>query len=602
MIALFGPLLLTLAAAAPSATLQSAPHDPQVAAARALFERNIRAIQERDREAYLDCYLRSPELVRTGPEGMQFGWQELAAGTPPTGSEDWPRELVARDLRLRWIREGVVYGTYRYRTDFGGTIGEGLSERLFVETGSGWRIALTTAFGAPEGVPAPPLALVGATLWDGAGNEVEDAVIVTRDGKIESVGPRATTPVPAGIDVIDLTGRFVMPGLIDTHVHYSQTGWADGRPDAYDARADFPYAAVIAEQERFPERLHRAFLASGVTAVFDVGGFPWTRRLGEATEHSSQAPHVVAAGPLLTTWIPDILMLPDQQQFVLVEADELEAARDAVRSHAAAGSAAIKVWFIVRAPEDVDRNAELLHAIGDEARKLDLPLVVHATQLEAARLAVEAGASLLVHSVSDAAVDEDFVEKAVASGVAYCPTLVVSHGYRYLYAREVPEVVRAGLDWVHPSIRARIERTTQLPPDRRFTPERLAAMAEREARTDALMAANLLALHRAGVPIVLGTDAGNPLTLHGPSVFHEAEAMQAAGLSATEVLECATRKAAAALGRGDDLGQLAAGRVADLLVLERDPRLDVVHLRSLSQVMRAGALQRRETINPAGME
>ena len=84
--------------------------------------------------------------------------------------------------------------------------------------------------------------------------------------------------------------------------------------------------------------------------------------------------------------------------------------------------------------------------------------------------------------------------------------------------------------------------------------------------------------------------------------FREAEAMQAAGLSATEVLECATRKAAAALGRGDDLGQLAAGRVADLLVLERDPRLDVVHLRSLSQVMRAGALQRRETINPAGME
>ena len=603
MISLLSISLVAFGLAQANAVRPNSPDDAQVAAARALFERNIAAIQERDRDAYLSCYLQSDGLVRTGPEGMQFGWEELAAGTAPSKSDEWPRELVARDLRLSWVRDGLVYGTYRYRTDFDGTIVEGISERVFVETPEGWRIAVTTAFAAPDGLPAPPLALVGATLWDGQGSApIEDAVIVTRAGRIESVGPRSTTPIPAGVEVIDLAGKFVIPGLVDTHVHYSQTGWVDGRPDSYDVRADFPYAELVAQLEREPERLHRAFLASGVTAVFDVGGFPWSRRLGEATENSSQAPHVVAAGPLLATWVPEILRLPDQQQFVLIEAEEIEAAREAVRSHAAAGSQAIKIWLIVRSPDDVERNRDLILAIGEEPAAVGLPLIVHATELEAARLAIEAGASLLVHSVQDATVDEDFIAKAVESGVAYCPTLIVAKGYLSIYRREVPERVRVGLDWVHPTIRERVERTLELPVDRRFTPERLDAMADRQAATEAIMAENLRRLKQAGVTIVLGTDAGNPLTLHGPSIFREAEAMQAAGLSATEVLESATRDAADALGRGEDLGVIAAGRIADLLVLARDPCADVQHLRSLQLVMRAGTLQRRETINPAGMK
>lgn len=570
-------------------------------AARELFERNIRAIQGKDRDAYLGCYLQSEGLVRTGPTGMQFGWEDLAAGTAPSKSDEWPRELVARDLKLRWIGAGLVYGTYRYRTDFDGTIVEGISERLFAETPDGWRIAVTTAFGAEAGVPAPPIALVGATLLDGTGvAAIEDSVVIARDGSIESVGTKEQVPIPAGVDVIDLGGKFITPGLIDSHVHYSQTGWVDGRPDAFDARADFPYAKTIAELEAHPERLHRAFLASGVTAVFDVGGYPWTRRLGATAENSSQAPHVVAAGPLLTTWIPEILMLPDRQQFVLVS--EAAGAQEVVRSHAASGSDAIKVWFIVRSPGDVEANREMMFAIAEQARQVNLPLIVHATQLEAARLAVEVGAQLLVHSVEDQPVDDDFIQKALEAGTAYCPTLIVGQGYLHLYAREIPEVVQRGLEWIHPSIRNRIEQTPALPADRRFTPARLEAMAEQGQAKFQLMSANLLKLHRAGVPIVLGTDAGNPLTLHGPSIYREAQAMQAAGLSAEEVLVTATSLAARALGRGADLGVIAPGRVADLLVLDRDPREDVANWRSMTHVMRAGTLQRRETIHPAGAE
>ena len=130
-------------------------------------------------------------------------------------------------------------------------------------------------------------------------------MVLTREGRIVAAGSRASTPVPGDVEVVDLSGRFIVPGLVDTHVHYSQTGWADGRPDALDVRDEYPYPQVAAELERQPQRLHRAFLAAGVTAVFDVGGFPWTRRLGPAAEDDPLAPHVVAAGPLLATWVPD---------------------------------------------------------------------------------------------------------------------------------------------------------------------------------------------------------------------------------------------------------------------------------------------------------
>ena len=112
------------------------------------------------------------------------------------------------------------------------------------------------------------------------------------------------------------------------------------------------------------------------------------------------------------------------------------------------------------------------------------------------------------------------------------------------------------------------------------------------------MYANLLRLHQAGVPIVMGTDAGNPLTLHGPSVFPELEAMQAAGLTPAETLVCATSKAAAVLGRSEDLGRIEAGFIADLVVLESDPTADIANVRSITHVVRGGALHTREQLVP----
>ena len=118
--------------------------------ARALFEANIDAIHKRDRERYLASYLHSRTLARNGPGGLELGYENWSALRDST----WPDTLVARNLRVLPISPGVVYGTYCYTVTEHDTTSSGVSERIFVKTPEGWRIAVTTAFGLPAGAPA----------------------------------------------------------------------------------------------------------------------------------------------------------------------------------------------------------------------------------------------------------------------------------------------------------------------------------------------------------------------------------------------------------------------------------------------------------------
>src|SRR5262249_35896366 len=210
----------------------------------------------------------------------------------------WPDSLIATHLRLVPVRPGVVYGTYRYRVTQHGVTSLGTSERLFVRTPGGWKIAVSTAFGAPAGTAPPALAWTGGTLIDGTGAApVPNAVVVIRNGRIACAGTHDHCATAAAADVpdtMDLAGHFIIPGLIDAHVHFSQTGWVDGRPDALDLRAKYPYEQVEKRLREHPEVFQRAWLASGVTSVFDVGGFAWTVAMARAAETNTDAPHVAA--------------------------------------------------------------------------------------------------------------------------------------------------------------------------------------------------------------------------------------------------------------------------------------------------------------------
>jgi imidazolonepropionase-like amidohydrolase len=109
------------------------------------------------------------------------------------------------------------------------------------------------------------------------------------------------------------------------------------------------------------------------------------------------------------------------------------------------------------------------------------------------------------------------------------------------------------------------------------------------------MQENLRRVHAAGIPVAMGTDAGNPLTLHGASVYREMEAMAAAGMSPMDVLVASTRNAATAMGR-DSIGTLRVGMAADLVVLDADPLADVRNLRAVRLVARGGEVWTRREL------
>jgi imidazolonepropionase-like amidohydrolase len=245
-------------------------------------------------------------------------------------------------------------------------------------------------------------------------------------------------------------------------------------------------------------------------------------------------------------------------------------------------------------PPDTTRMSALVHAAGDEARKVGLPLIVHATGLWEAKDALRAGARVLVHSVTSAPVDDEFLTLARRQGTIYVPTLTVPDGYRQVAARRFARD-RQPLACVDPATRAKALATDTVALARRPSDSALAARTARTARSLAEAQANLKRVHDAGIPIALGTDAGNPLTLHGASVFMELEAMQASGLAPRDVLAAATANAARALGL-DSAGTVAPGSVADLVVLDADPLVDIRNVRDIALVVRRGEIYTRHEL------
>lgn len=445
---------------------------------------------------------------------------------------------------------------------------------------------------APEA--APTVALVGATILDGTGAaEIANGVLLYAGDTIRCVGTRAACPIPERAAVRDVAGKYLTPGLIDAHVHFSQTGWLDGRPDGLDVRERYPYGEVIAELRANPSRWFASYLCAGVTGVFDVGGFRWTIAMARAAERDPAAPHVRASGPLISHVGPEALRTPgDGSQFILLTSSE--AGRAGVRELAELGAAAVKIWYL-SPPDSMWSEIETRYrAVADEARTVGLPFIVHATDLRAAKVAVDAGAFMLVHSVDDQPVDEAFLTLMAEHGTIYGPTLLVERNW----GRAVVAAVSGDTVPVYEDPRGCVDEWTEekldtapglrdLVLDEGITPEMIAAGRERSLRRREVMAENLRRVHAAGIPIVLATDAGNPLTLHGVSVHDELAAMEEAGIPPADLVTIATRNGARAMGRAD-LGTLAPGQVADILVLSRDPRESSAAFRAIDAIVHRG--------------
>lgn len=452
-------------------------------------------------------------------------------------------------------------------------------------------VLLSASISSSASAQSPDIALVGGTFVDPRGASIPNSSIVVHDGRISCAGTRAKCPPRSGVRTVDVSGKFITAGLIDSHVHYSQTGWVDGRPDAIDLRAEFPYDSTVATLQQNPARFDRAWLCSGVTAVFDVGGFPFTIPMARAHEANVLAPRMAAAGPLLTSrahW----LNLPFLQQFVPMTDDST--IRSTISGLKYMGVAAIKVWYL-QLPDSLQPHArEMLMIAGQAAARANLPLIVHATQLARAKEALAAGARVLVHSVDNAEIDDDFIAAAKRNGTIVIPTLTVREGYADVALGRSP-ASRYPLDCVDPGTRAKLERVILESFRTRAATTARSGTWERQRAT---MEVNLKKMIAAGIPIATGTDAGNPGTAHGPAIYREMEAMQAAGMSARDVLLSSTLIAARAMGRERDLGSVDIGKLADLVIFDADPGTDIGNARKVRMIMRGGKLYDRSELLP----
>jgi imidazolonepropionase-like amidohydrolase len=421
---------------------------------------------------------------------------------------------------------------------------------------------------------------------DGAAAYERDATVMIQGGRIVWVKQRVTLELPQGATVIDGRGRYLIPGFVDAHIHFFQSGNLYTRPDVIDLTAVVPYADEVARNKARLDVTFRLWLASGVTGVVDIGGPFWNFDVRDQTLGNALAPRMAVAGPLISMVERPQLDLGDPP---IIRIDSIAAAQELVARELLRDPDYIKVWYIHRERDDLSAQEAIVKAAGDAAHAAGKKLAVHATELVVAKSALRAGADFLVHSVFDAPVDDEFIALAKARDVVYCPTLFVTMGYPLALSNQwrptAEESARAD-----PEILTMMDDLGDIPHEQ--LPERLVALLNdpKPVGPPAVALENLRRVRDAGIAIAMGTDAGNIGTLHGPSIHREFALMREAGMTPAEVLRAATTNGARVLRLEGQVGLVAGGYIADLVLLDADPLADTANLAKVHRVIKDGVV------------
>ncbi len=424
-----------------------------------------------------------------------------------------------------------------------------------------------------------------ARIITGTGRVIENGGVLLKAGKIEAIYedniPEADSVRAVGVEA---AGKTVMPGLIDMHVHLGAPGgimtdWKD-----YDA-------------DKAAQRELAAYLYSGVTAVRSLGDMAEGILKIRQTVNSAEklGAELFAVGPLFTTTgghgteyfraMPEPVRKQLDAQFVRIPKSDADAKAmvDALKAMGVDGIKAV-MEAGAGATHFERMDPRILAAIGAAAKADGLRMAVHTGDPRDIEDAIAAGASSIEHgSYRQRIPDADFALMA-KNGIAFDPTLSVGEAFQQFAAGKLDLLGRSLVQQAAPpKILAATMKSIETPD--------VVAMRKRLADYPIDMAIakdNLVRAFKAGVTLVTGTDAGNMLVLHGPTVQHELQLWVEAGIPPLDAIQAATANSAKLLGAVGRFGTIEKGRDATLLIVDGNPLTDIHALEAISFVMFKG--------------
>ena len=432
----------------------------------------------------------------------------------------------------------------------------------------------------PSAVPGASLFITGVAIIDpGSGSTSAPSDILIEAGRITAVAPTGQLAPPAGIERLDGKGRFAMPGLIDVHAHLGEGG-------------------VGPADEATRRRALKQFLRYGVTTIFVPGASGANEADFQALRQDCApdplaCPGLYGSGSLITAPgshpISTIFNLSTDPPAAAMEAigvtmlDPQADIEALVAARQAAGVDAIKI-IIEDGPPPWYPKPRLsdgqVRRIVEAAHRRDLPVLAHVSRSDHVRIALEAGVDGIMHAPIDRMPD-DLLHQMAAQDMMFVATLSLYDGF-VTWARGEGERDPYALAGVEPSALASLS-----------APPFLQAAAETEAGARAYVATasdNLRRAVAAGVPIALGTDVNNPFVFPGYSAHEELSWMVRAGLSPAQALDAGTVGSAAFLRASGRIGRVQPGHEADLLLLARNPLVQIENSRSLVAVISEGRI------------